>query len=158
MTSPTRKTRRTCLITPNLFTCCLFQFQLSLKSSVHHFVCFNELVFNVLLLLPSHQRTYNIKSTMPPEIISEPNPQALPSHLPDYLEKLSVELDHKNLDGKTCDALLKFRRAACYIAAGKRDYMINIYIYQNSATNLNASYDISPRKYSFEVRTHISTR
>ncbi|KAJ5507747.1 hypothetical protein N7527_009890 [Penicillium freii] len=54
---------------------------------------------------------------MPPEIISEPNPQALPSHLPDYLERLSVKLDHKNLDEKTCDALLKFRRAACYIAA-----------------------------------------
>lgn len=87
-----------------------------------------ELVFKVLLLLPSHQRTYNIKFTMPPEIISEPNPQALPSHLPDYLEKLSVKLDHKNLDEKTCDALLKFRRAACYIAAGKRDYVLYIYI------------------------------
>lgn len=87
-----------------------------------------ELVFKVLLLLPSHQRTYNIKFTMPPEIISEPNPQALPSHLPDYIEKLTVKLDHKNLDEKTCDALLKFRRAACYIAAGKRDYVLYIYI------------------------------
>lgn len=88
-----------------------------------------ELVFNVLLLLLNHQRTYNIKFTMPPEIISEPNPQALPSHLPDYIEKLTVKLDHKNLDEKTCDALLKFRRAACYIAAGKRDYVLVLYIY-----------------------------
>ncbi|OQE95379.1 hypothetical protein PENNAL_c0002G11400 [Penicillium nalgiovense] len=54
---------------------------------------------------------------MPAEVISEPNPQALPSHLPDYLEKLSVSLEREKLDEKTYDALLKFRRAACYIAA-----------------------------------------
>lgn len=70
---------------------------------------------------------------MPPEVIDEPNPLALPSHLPDYLEKLSVKLDHENLDEKTSGALLKFRRAACYIAAGKRDYVLHIYT--NSATN-----------------------
>lgn len=58
-------------------------------------------------------------SIMPGEVISEPNPQPLPSHLPDFLEKLCVELDHKPLDQKAYDALSKFRRAACYIAAGK---------------------------------------
>lgn len=71
---------------------------------------------------------------MPGEVISEPNPQPLPSHLPDYLEQLSVKLDHEKLDEKACDALLKFRRAACYIAAGKR--AIVFYIYSNCATNL----------------------
>jgi xylulose-5-phosphate/fructose-6-phosphate phosphoketolase len=68
---------------------------------------------------------------MPAEVISEPNPQALPSHLPDYLEKLSVSLEREKLDEKTYDALIKFRRAACYIAAGK----IMCYIYSNRATN-----------------------
>lgn len=63
---------------------------------------------------------------MPAEVISEPNPQALPSHLPDYLEKLSVSLERGKLDEKTYDALLKFRRAACYIAAGKRNYVLYI--------------------------------
>lgn len=70
---------------------------------------------------------------MPLEVIDEPNPLALPSHLPDYLEKLSVKLDHENLDEKTSGSLLKFRRAACYIAAGKHDYVLHIYT--NSATN-----------------------
>lgn len=112
----------------HLFTCCLFQFRCYFRHSLHFYLFSLELVFNVLLLPPSHRRTYNIDFTMPPEVISEPNPQALPSHLPDYLEKLSVKLDHENLDEKTCDALLKFRRAACYIAAGKHDY--TLYIFQ----------------------------
>lgn len=56
---------------------------------------------------------------MPGEVIKEPNPQPQPSHLPDYLENLSVKLDHEILDQKSCDALLKFRRAASYIAAGE---------------------------------------
>lgn len=58
---------------------------------------------------------------MPGEVITEPNPKPQPSNLPDYLEKLSVSLNHenKNLDQHACDSLLKFRRAASYIAAGK---------------------------------------
>ena len=63
---------------------------------------------------------------MPGEIIDQPNPRALPSYLPDYLEKLSVKLDHEKLDEKASDALLKFRRAACYIAAGKRNSVLYI--------------------------------
>src|SRR4051812_12910052 len=54
---------------------------------------------------------------MPGEVIKEPNPQPQPSHLPDYLENLSVKVDREILDQKSCDALLKFRRAASYIAA-----------------------------------------
>lgn len=132
MTSPTRRTRRAC------FTChpfiylarkylFHFQFHFRLPLFVPSFLSCLELVFNVLLLPPSHQRTYNIKFTMPGEVISEPNPQPLPSHLPDYLEQLSVKLDHEKLDEKACDALLKFRRAACYIAAGKRDCVLYIF-------------------------------
>lgn len=59
-------------------------------------------------------------ATMPGEVIDRPNPQALPSHLPDDLEDLKVKLPREALDQKACDALFKFRRAASYIAAGKR--------------------------------------
>jgi xylulose-5-phosphate/fructose-6-phosphate phosphoketolase len=55
---------------------------------------------------------------MPGEVIDRPNPQPLPSHLPDDLDKLRVTIDHETLDQNTCDSLLKFRRAAAYIAAG----------------------------------------
>lgn len=62
---------------------------------------------------------------MPGEVITEPNPKPQPSHLPDYVEKLSVKLNHENkdLDQNACDSLLKFRRAASYIAAGKRSLL-----------------------------------
>lgn len=58
---------------------------------------------------------------MPGEVITEPNPKPQPSHLPDYVENLSVKLNHKAdyLDQNACDSLLKFRRAAAYIAAGE---------------------------------------
>lgn len=56
---------------------------------------------------------------MPGEVIDRPNPQPLPSHLPDDLEKLQVTLSNGTLDQKACDALHKFRRAASYIAAGE---------------------------------------
>jgi len=56
---------------------------------------------------------------MPGEVIDRPNPQPLPSHLPDYVENLKIKLNNGPLDQKACDALIKFRRAACYIAAGK---------------------------------------
>lgn len=59
-------------------------------------------------------------ATMPGEVIDRPNPQPLPSHLPDSLENLHIELPHDVLDQKACDALLRFRRAAFYIAAGEQ--------------------------------------
>lgn len=55
---------------------------------------------------------------MPGEVIDQPNPQPLPSHLPDSLNELRTSLPDETLNQKVCDALLKFRRAACYIAAG----------------------------------------
>lgn len=61
-----------------------------------------------------------IPPVMPGEVIDRPNPQPLPSHLPDDLEKLKVTISHETLDQEACDSLLKFRRAASYIAAGMK--------------------------------------
>lgn len=58
------------------------------------------------------------KKKMPGEIIDQPNPKPLPSHLPDVVDQLTVQLDNIKLDDKDADAIVKFRRAACYIAAG----------------------------------------
>jgi xylulose-5-phosphate/fructose-6-phosphate phosphoketolase len=55
---------------------------------------------------------------MPGEVIDRPDPEPLPSHLPQYVAKLQISLPRQTLDEKVCDALLKFRRAASYIAAG----------------------------------------
>jgi xylulose-5-phosphate/fructose-6-phosphate phosphoketolase len=56
---------------------------------------------------------------MPGEVIDTPNPQALPSHIPDVVEQLQVKLELTSLEQPVCDALFKFRRAASYIAAGE---------------------------------------
>ncbi|OQE19828.1 hypothetical protein PENSTE_c014G05464 [Penicillium steckii] len=54
---------------------------------------------------------------MPGEVIDHPNPAPLPSQLPDFLEKLEVRIPSDSLNQQACDALLKFRKAASYIAA-----------------------------------------
>jgi hypothetical protein len=79
---------------------------------------------------------------MPGEVIDRPNPQPLPSHLPDYLENLQIKLTQKTLDQKACDALFKFRRAACYIAAGK--WTINLEYIEVQVLNSH-SYDFPAR-------------
>lgn len=56
---------------------------------------------------------------MPGEVIDRPNPQPLPSHIPDAVDDLDVKLHEMCLDQSACDALCKFRRAACFIAAGE---------------------------------------
>ncbi|OOQ87921.1 putative phosphoketolase [Penicillium brasilianum] len=77
---------------------------------------------------------------MPGEVIDRPNPEPLPSNLPDYLAKLQVALSHQTLDEKTCDALLKFRRAASYIAAAM------IFLQENTLMKRDLkSQDIKPR-------------
>jgi xylulose-5-phosphate/fructose-6-phosphate phosphoketolase len=55
---------------------------------------------------------------MPGEIIDRPNPEPMPSDLPDLLDALMVRLDYVRLEQKDYDALMAYRRAACYIAAG----------------------------------------
>ncbi|MCJ1283516.1 hypothetical protein MMC26_002846 [Xylographa opegraphella] len=54
---------------------------------------------------------------MPGEVIDRPNPQALPSHIPDDVLKLAVRLDKSKLDETDYNGLKQFRRAANYIAA-----------------------------------------
>ncbi|KAL3300183.1 XFP domain-containing protein [Colletotrichum asianum] len=54
---------------------------------------------------------------MPGEVIKEPNPPALPSHLPDSVLELAVKTEKKPLDAKVAKSLRDFQNAACYIAA-----------------------------------------
>lgn len=56
---------------------------------------------------------------MPGEVIDRPNPTALPSHIPDVVEQLQVQLEQTGLNQPDNDGLMKFRRAAAYIAAGE---------------------------------------
>lgn len=63
---------------------------------------------------------------MPGEVIDRPNPQPLPSHLPDAVEQLGVKLQHVALDQPAYDALYKFRRAAAYIAAGRSNRISDV--------------------------------
>lgn len=55
---------------------------------------------------------------MPAEIIDRPNPQPLPSNIPDHVLSLAVQLEKTKLDDSTAAGLQQFRRAADYIAAG----------------------------------------
>ncbi|KAK1839699.1 d-xylulose 5-phosphate d-fructose 6-phosphate [Colletotrichum chrysophilum] len=54
---------------------------------------------------------------MPGEVIKQPNPPALPSHLPDSVLELAVKTEKKPLDAKVAKSLRDFQNAACYIAA-----------------------------------------
>ncbi|KAJ5105920.1 hypothetical protein NUU61_003267 [Penicillium alfredii] len=77
---------------------------------------------------------------MPGEVIDRPNPQPLPSHLPDGLEKLSIKLSHETLDPKACDGLFKYRRAAAYIAAAM------IFLQDNTRLERDLTFDdVKPR-------------
>ncbi|KAJ5259544.1 hypothetical protein N7478_012525 [Penicillium angulare] len=77
---------------------------------------------------------------MPGEVIDHPNPAPFPSHLPESLEKLGVQLPAETLDQHTCDALLKFRRAASYIAAAM------VFLRDNTLLKRELTYDdIKPR-------------
>ena len=53
---------------------------------------------------------------MPGEVIDRPNPQALPSNVPDSVNELLVKLEKPTLSEDTNHALQKFRRAANFIA------------------------------------------
>ncbi|KAJ5239954.1 hypothetical protein N7468_004573 [Penicillium chermesinum] len=77
---------------------------------------------------------------MPGEVIDRPNPQPLPSHLPDSLYDLRISLPNETLDQKACDALIKFRRAAAYIAAAM------IFLQDNTLLKRKITFDdIKPR-------------
>lgn len=55
---------------------------------------------------------------MPGEQIPVSNPSPLPSHLPDDVLELAVQLERKPLPEDVKKSLDRFQRAACYIAAG----------------------------------------
>lgn len=78
---------------------------------------------------------------MPGEVIDRPNPQPLPSQIPDDVaEKLLVKLDKPKLDDATNEALKKFRRAANYIAAAM------IFLQDNTLVKRDLKFeDIKPR-------------
>ena len=55
---------------------------------------------------------------MPGEVIDRPNPQPLPSNIPDDVLSLAVKLEKTKLDEADYAGLQQFRRAANFIAAG----------------------------------------
>ena len=61
---------------------------------------------------------------MPGEVIDRPNPQPLPSHVPDDVLSLIVKLEKTKLDENTNDGLQLFRRAANYITAGRKSVRV----------------------------------
>jgi xylulose-5-phosphate/fructose-6-phosphate phosphoketolase len=65
---------------------------------------------------------------MPAEIIDRPNPQPLPSHLPDVIDRLRPKLDSITLSEEARNGLIAFRRAADYIAAAMIFLQDNVYL------------------------------
>jgi xylulose-5-phosphate/fructose-6-phosphate phosphoketolase len=65
---------------------------------------------------------------MPGEVIDRPNPQPLPSLIPDFVDDLLVKLDKFTLSAETCSALEKYRRAANYIAVAMIFLQDNTYL------------------------------
>ncbi|KAI9852250.1 MAG: hypothetical protein M1838_001292 [Thelocarpon superellum] len=77
---------------------------------------------------------------MPAEVIDRPNPQPLPSRIPDEVLALSVKLDKTKLDHETSQSLDEFRRAANYIAAAM------IFLQDNVLLERDLTFDdIKPR-------------
>ncbi|PYH74431.1 putative phosphoketolase [Aspergillus vadensis CBS 113365] len=77
---------------------------------------------------------------MPGEVIDRPNPKAEPSHIPDLVNQLQVKLQETSLEESDYNALLKFRRAAAYIAAAMIFLQDNVLLKQNLKHE-----DIKPR-------------
>ncbi|KAJ9261612.1 hypothetical protein DTO212C5_8255 [Paecilomyces variotii] len=77
---------------------------------------------------------------MPGEILDKPNPPPLPSDIPDHVNDLLVRLEKASLEGSAADAIHKFRRAACYLAAAM------IFLQDNVLLERDLTFDdIKPR-------------
>ncbi|KAK7732075.1 hypothetical protein SLS57_001055 [Botryosphaeria dothidea] len=77
---------------------------------------------------------------MPGEVIDRPNPEPLPSHLPDDVLNLAVKLDKATLPEPHNAQFAAFRRAASYIAAAM------IFLRDNVLLERDLSFDdIKPR-------------
>ncbi|KAF2864778.1 D-xylulose 5-phosphate/D-fructose 6-phosphate phosphoketolase [Massariosphaeria phaeospora] len=77
---------------------------------------------------------------MPGEIIDRANPAPKPSHVPDQILSLKVEVEKKDLPKDVATALKEFRRAACYIAAAMIFLKDNVFLEKDLAFD-----DIKPR-------------
>jgi xylulose-5-phosphate/fructose-6-phosphate phosphoketolase len=64
---------------------------------------------------------------MPGEVIDHPNPQPLPSNVPDYVSELLVKVASRPLPDDTND-VAKFRQAANYIAAAMIFLQDSVYL------------------------------
>ena len=76
---------------------------------------------------------------MPGEIIDRPNPQALPSLIPDDVLQLSVKLEKIQLSDADLKGLEEFRRASNYIAAGQ-SHLLCRNIFSSSRIDLEFRY------------------
>ena len=77
---------------------------------------------------------------MPGEVLDRPNPQPLPSHIPDHVLSLAVQLEKTKLDEAAYNGLQHFRRAADYIAAAM------IFLHDNVFLERDLTFDdIKPR-------------
>ncbi|KAF2431718.1 putative phosphoketolase [Tothia fuscella] len=77
---------------------------------------------------------------MPGEVIDRPNPPALPSHIPDYVDGLIVKLEKTKLKDDVDVAVKKWQRAANYIAAAMIFLKDNVLIERDLTPE-----DIKPR-------------
>ncbi|KAJ9617308.1 hypothetical protein H2200_001029 [Cladophialophora chaetospira] len=77
---------------------------------------------------------------MPGEVIDRPNPQPLPSNLPDSVSDLLIKLEKPGLTDDTNDVVAKYRRAANYIAAAMIFLQDNVYLERDLKPE-----DIKPR-------------
>jgi hypothetical protein len=85
---------------------------------------------------------------MPGEVIDRPNPQPLPSHIPDSVLELSVKLEKVALSDVDLKGLEEFRRASNYIAAGEfRTPLYNLAI----ATNIQALLQLCANLNSYDL-------
>ncbi|KAJ9665806.1 hypothetical protein H2201_004114 [Coniosporium apollinis] len=77
---------------------------------------------------------------MPGEVIDRPNPEPLPSNIPDDVLDLAVKLEKTTLSDKDNASLVAFRKAACYIAAAMIFLRDNVYLKRDLTFD-----DIKPR-------------
>ena len=75
---------------------------------------------------------------MPGEVIDQPNPPPLPSHLPETILDLAVKIDKTSLDENVAESLKDFQQAACYIAGG-----MPFIVWRDEAPLILISYDLS---------------
>ena len=65
---------------------------------------------------------------MPGEAIDRPNPQPLPSNLPDYVSDVLVKLEKPAFADDTNNVVAKYRRAANYTAAAMIFLQDNVFL------------------------------